>query len=105
MTDEQKAALRKAASQATPPALRYWPTAAVLRSLNLDPDASRLMSITHPAAVLALLDEVERLREALPEEVTESMAPKCMGKLDALSWELGWNSCRLRMLAALEQST
>ena len=45
----------------------------------------------------------DALNEAMPEEVTESMAPQCMGNLDALSWTLGWNSCRLSILALIKQ--
>ena len=64
MTAEDKATLRALAESATPPLLHWWPTAARVQQGDIDPDAAAYIAAANPKAVLALLDEVERLREA-----------------------------------------
>ncbi len=33
-------------------------------------------------------------QSVLPEKVFANNAPRCMGRMDADAWALGWNSCR-----------
>jgi hypothetical protein len=51
--------------------------------------------------VLAMPDEVAA---PLPPMVSETDAPKCMSKADAIAWVVGWNGCREAMLAAAPRS-
>lgn len=62
MTDEQKAALRALAEAATP---GPWNAETLPFDYGMPPHDADYIAAAHPAAVLALLDEVERLREAL----------------------------------------
>jgi hypothetical protein len=46
------------------------------------------------ADALAVADGDKVVLTRVPDDVTESDAPKCMGTVDGLAWSLGYYACR-----------
>jgi hypothetical protein len=70
MTSEEKAALREAAEKATKE--EWWDAPTLREDCGVGFRDARYIALANPAAVLALLDECERMREALSALLEDS---------------------------------